>query len=153
MKKFEVWKTVKIGICPLTVNGLLRALERIGCVPDNPTQHTLECPDFCVSRTQITLKLVKVTLSDLDFLEAPMPFKVLERAKDFGLKSCPAEMGPRLRLQYTDQPDGEFLTIGMKSIWYRGLKLFEVGCLNGALNLCVTNNHPFGIGTKWIFSI
>ena len=41
---------------------------------------------------------------------------IYERAKDLGFGLAAPEIGPQLRLQYFDQPVGEFLIIGMDPI-------------------------------------
>jgi hypothetical protein len=38
------------------------------------------------------------------------------KGKELGLEICPPDLGPYLRLEYTDQPSGESLYIAMKPI-------------------------------------
>lgn len=63
---------------------------------------------------QVTL--TRVTVRELGFPDGASRRKVYARARQRGLKLCPAEVGPQLRLQYPDQPDGECLHIAMKPI-------------------------------------
>jgi hypothetical protein len=41
---------------------------------------------------------------------------IYARARTFGFRLAPAEVGPQLRLQYQDQPVGEVLHIGMEPL-------------------------------------
>ncbi|MBI5557693.1 MAG: hypothetical protein HY885_08655 [Deltaproteobacteria bacterium] len=52
---------------------------------------------------------------DRDLFGNPAPFTG-GRAKQLGLKLCPPDVGPLIRLEYKDQPPGERLHIAMKPI-------------------------------------
>jgi hypothetical protein len=61
-----------------------------------------------------------------------------------GFKLCPAEVGPALRLNYLDQPLGEFLHIAMKPVArYTGEPVdFTIGIGGAGLLLLGGNGHP-----------
>jgi hypothetical protein len=52
---------------------------------------------------------------DRDLFGNPAPFTG-GRGAELGLKLCPPEAGPYLRLEYADQPSGERLYVAMKPI-------------------------------------
>jgi hypothetical protein len=57
------------------------------------------------------VKLVKVKLSDLH-LSSPCSYQdIIRRASTIGLQVCPLYLGAFLRLQYSSQPEGPYLTI------------------------------------------
>jgi hypothetical protein len=60
--------------------------------------------------------LVVVSGADLGTPTEPSLADVYARAHGHGLSLAPAEVGPQLRLEYLDQPIGEFLHVGMKPI-------------------------------------
>lgn len=76
------------------------------------------------------MELVTVSAVELGFSTDTVTLgAIYARAKDLGLGLAAAEIGPQLRLQYFDQPIGEFLIIGMEPIrTWKG----EQGILNVA---------------------
>ena len=80
----------------------------------------LQNDDFKVVGEHRRADLVEVSVRDLGFNGTTRYDKIVERAKELGLEVCPAEVGPQLRLQYTDQPFGEYLIVAMNAISGRG---------------------------------
>ncbi|MES3031778.1 MAG: hypothetical protein V4699_00855 [Patescibacteria group bacterium] len=73
-------------------------------------------------------ELVSFSVSQLGFQNGAKLRDIYKKAQELGLELCPAEVGAHLRLQYEDQPNGEYLTIAMNALAGRGggLKLFNV---------------------------
>lgn len=61
-------------------------------------------------------ELVVVKVGDMGLGDYPTTAQIYAWAKDNGLELCPAEVGPRLREAYTDQPEGEYLYVGMEPV-------------------------------------
>lgn len=70
---------------------------------------------FTTSKEQ-QLELVEVSVKDLGFPQGATRKDIYERAQELGLEVVPAEVGPNLRLQYKDQPMGNYIAIGMEPI-------------------------------------
>ncbi len=135
--QFNIWKTIKI--------------EKYGSVADlrilieHRRNRISDWADELLSRIslncgEVRLDLVKVSVAELDFKNGARLQDIYKRAQELGLQLCPAEVGPRLRLQYQDQPLNEWLRIAMEPIIDSDgdLGLFRVGrfdrggpCLNG----------------------
>ena len=64
----------------------------------------------------VEIRLVRPTVAELGFKKGAITRNVWKRAKDLGLKRCPAEVGPHLRLADVDQTNGEWYWIGMVPI-------------------------------------
>ncbi|MDP3990944.1 MAG: hypothetical protein Q8P63_01470, partial [Candidatus Nealsonbacteria bacterium] len=61
-----------------------------------------------------------------------------------GLELCPSEVGPQLRLQYRDQPNDEWIIVGMEPITDSGgsLRVLDVGRGDSGLWLYSYWSHP-----------
>jgi hypothetical protein len=74
-------------------------------------------PAFILAPTKTDLDLVAVSAAKIGLTgEFAALGDIYMRAEKLGLSLAPAEVGPELRLQYLNQPIGEFLHIGMKPI-------------------------------------
>lgn len=70
-----------------------------------------------------------MTVAELGFKNGARRDAIYARAIELGLQLCPAEVGPALRLQYPDQPYGEWLRIAMEpvAVSVGFLEVFGVG--------------------------
>jgi hypothetical protein len=155
-----VWKTITLGTYR-DVNALREHLDSRHCGLDETahgspgqaarvpgTMAPLQCglgdsaaeiigrPAFTLSKTRTDVNLVLVSVSELGFKDKGATMAdIYARAQQLGLELCPAEVGPQLRLQYLDQPLGEFLHIAMKPIATYGGDLVDLTVGNGGASL------------------
>ncbi|GLR88895.1 hypothetical protein GCM10007857_56080 [Bradyrhizobium iriomotense] len=111
-----VWKTITLGTFadPLA---LRNALDKKGCSIGGLAAEILARPAFAVSSTKTDVELVAVSAVQLGFETDTVTLTAIyAQARQLGFELAPAEVGPQLRLQYFDQPMGEFLIIGMEPI-------------------------------------
>jgi hypothetical protein len=52
------------------------------------------------------VEITALSVADLGFGEGATYGQVIARALELGLTECPLELGPHLRIQFLDQPDG-----------------------------------------------
>jgi hypothetical protein len=111
-----VWKTVSVGTTTSTF-GLRNALDAANCGIGDLAEQVLARPAFTISRTRQDIDLVSVSVRELGFRESTARLaEIYVQAQKLGFELPAAEIGPQLRLQYFDQPIGEFLHIGMEPI-------------------------------------
>lgn len=110
------WKTVELGTGPRTADGFRKVFKEDGYGMFNWAGRILDKMNFSVVLEKKEVELVVVSISQLGFGRGAYLRDIYERAMKLGLELCPAEVGPQLRLQYPDQPRGEWLFIGMNPI-------------------------------------
>lgn len=112
----RTWKTIAIGSFANSI-ALRNALDAVGCNIGGLAAEVLARPAFTVSSSRIDVELVAVSAVELGFKTDSVPLAVIyARARQLGFELAAAEVGPQLRLQYLDQPMGEFLIVGMQPI-------------------------------------
>lgn len=119
MKKqteFKVWKTIKIGTGLKDANAFRRTLESGEFVFVGHTYMLDDNSSFVVALKETEVDLVNVSVGELGFNAGAKYQKIRTKAQKLGLRLCPAEVGPQLRLQYKDQPKGEGLRVAMEAV-------------------------------------
>jgi hypothetical protein len=111
-----VWKTIAVGTLADSF-ALIDALHAVGCGVGNAAAEILARPTFTVSATKTSVELFAVSAAELGFeTDTASLADIYARARQLGFGLAAAEVAPQLRLQYFDQPIGEFLIIGMEPI-------------------------------------
>jgi hypothetical protein len=110
------WKTITVGTFANSF-ALRNALDAAGCSIGSSAEEILARPAFTLSATKRDLELLAVSAAELGFqTDTASLADIYERAQQLGFGLAAAEVAPQLRLQYFDQPIGEFLLIGMEPI-------------------------------------
>lgn len=95
---------------------LISEMEALGININSYVKSMMDNPDFVVGSSREEAKLIRLTVADLGFKTSATTDQIYERAQALGLELCPPDTGPNYRLQYKDQPLGEWVRIGMKQI-------------------------------------
>ncbi|OCK59843.1 hypothetical protein [Bradyrhizobium sp. LMTR 3] len=110
-----VWRTITVGTFANSF-ALINALDAAGCGIGGLAEEVLARPAFTVGTTKTSVELFAVSAAELGFQTDTAPLAdIYARAQQLGFGLAAAEVAPQLRLQYFDQPMGEFV-IGMKPI-------------------------------------
>ena len=111
-----VWKTIAVGTFANSF-ALRNALDAAGCSTGNLAGEILARPAFTLSATKAKVELFAMSAAELGFQTDTVSLAdIYARAQQLGFRLAAAEIAPQLRLQYFDQPIGEFLIIGMQPI-------------------------------------
>ncbi len=151
-----IWRTIKIGT---SVNkyDLLRRLDAADCSVGTSAEALFLQRGFTVSSESTNLDLAVVYPAQLGLrTDTATLAEIYARALDVGLALPGPEVGPQLRLQYFDQPIGEFLNIAMAPITPAGEQydIFVVG--NGGAGLfligeSVRTDTEFDRSSRFVF--
>lgn len=136
-----VWKTIIIGGQDSAI-ALRAALKAARCGIGDLADEVLHLPDFAVRSSRTEVSLVVLSPADLGFgAEGATRAEIYRRAAELGFGLCPAEVGPQLRLQYLDQPLGEFLRIAMEPMTTDDEALVSLSIGNGGAGLLLIGNE------------
>lgn len=137
----NIWKTVALGKFANSF-ALRNALDVAGCGTGDLAEKVLARPAFALASAKTEVDLVVISAAELGLATESVSLReVYNRAESLGLSLAPAEVGPELRLQYLDQPVGEFLHVGMKPImtWEGDPVIFVV--VNGGAGLILIGKN------------
>jgi len=154
--KFKTWKTIKLGTGLKTAEEFRRVLRDGEFRLSDWASDILGKPAFKAADEETEVDLVKVTVVELGFKKGARRNQIYERARDLGLELCPPEVGPQLRLQYQDQPNGEWILVAMEPIVDSdgGPRLFDVGRYGSGLWLDGGWGNPdlfWSADSRWVF--
>jgi hypothetical protein len=110
------WKTITVGTFANSF-ALRDALDAASCGIEASAAEILTRSTFALFATKTDVDLLVVSAAELGFETDTAPLaSIYARAQQLGFGLAAAEVAPELRLQYFDQPIGEFLIIGMEPI-------------------------------------
>jgi hypothetical protein len=151
----SVWKTITLGRFANSF-ALRNALDAAGCGVGDLAEQILARPAFAMNPAEVDVDLVVVSAAELGTPTETSLADVYARAQERGLALAPAEVGPQLRLQYFDQPIGEFLHVGMNPIktWSGEPAIFVL--VNGGAGLILIGtessaNAKISATTRFLF--
>ncbi len=97
-------RTIEVG--GLTKFQLIQKLQQHSVLMNESAERLFADNKFTTSDLTYFLKTVELTVRDLGFAEGATTAQIFKRASEVGLDLCPLELGPRMRFQYLDQPEG-----------------------------------------------
>jgi hypothetical protein len=98
--------TRKVEVGGLTKSQLIQKLQQYSILMNESGERLIAANIFTTSETKYIIQTVEITVGDLGFLDGATTAQLFKRASDLGLELCPLELGPYLRLEYLDQPEG-----------------------------------------------
>lgn len=99
-----ITRTVVVG--GMTKAELLEALQRHAIAMNESGERLFASDHFTTAAARSAVTTVELTVRDLGFPRGATIAAIYGSAAARGLGLCPLELGPHLRLQYRDQPEG-----------------------------------------------
>ena len=97
-------RTIEVG--GLTKIQILQKFEEDSIFLNEFAVQLINDDRFTVSDKKYNVRTVEIKVRNLGFPEGATIKQVYKNANKLGLKLCPLELGPYLRLDYRDQPEG-----------------------------------------------
>jgi hypothetical protein len=130
------WKTVSLGSFA-SPRALFNALDTAGIHIGDTAEEVLHRSGFTVGKVKTRVQLVILSAADLGSGEPVSLAAFYARARKLGYELCPPEAVAQLRLQYRDQPVGEFLNVAMEPIATFEGQLTGLSVANGGAGLMI----------------
>jgi len=155
-REWQVWKTLKNNKELKTADQFRKALKKAKRKIGDWGNDILGRADLLEGIDQDEFELVIASGRDIGFSDARTRREIRERAYQLGLEKCPARVGPLLREEYEDQPNGEWLLVDMEAVADSDgdLSVFHVGRDSVVLWLDADIGHPvheWDPDDRWVF--
>lgn len=99
-------RTSRIHVGGVPRDALRQALRDAGVQLNEAGEALFADARFTTLAERHPVEIVEVTVAELGFPDGATYDALVERAAERGLVECPLELGPHLRLQRMDQPEG-----------------------------------------------
>jgi hypothetical protein len=99
-----ITRTVQVG--GLSKAALRAELQRNAIAMNESAERLFASDRFRTAATRYDVITVELTVGALGFPHGATTAAIVAHAAECGLDRCPLELGPYLRLQYRDQPEG-----------------------------------------------
>lgn len=101
----------------MSEKAMRQALRKSGVRISDWGQNLLDSEKFDMAEQAERIDLASLTVAELGFPNGATTREIYEAAAKLGLELCPAEVGPRLRMQPdTEQTLGEYFAVAMEPI-------------------------------------
>jgi hypothetical protein len=104
MRDTRLPRAVRVG--GMDKGDLVRALREHNVQLNGAAEALFEDRRFIPRSQSEVVDIAAVSVADLGFLDGATCEQLTARAGESGLVECPLELGPHLRLQFLDQPEG-----------------------------------------------
>jgi hypothetical protein len=158
---WSVWRTIKLGSEFKSADDFRSALSKKGNQTGDWANDIMSTTEFVKAMEGVNpdeeFDLVVRTTAELIGEERDaIREEIYAGATRLGLEKCSAWMGPKVRLDYQSQPNGELLIIAMEPITASDgvLKLFRVERRDSGLWFLSLYDSPGSIwypGFQWVF--
>ena len=105
-KRASAVRTWTVHIGGVKKEELRSRLQRAGVLLNEAAATLFANVRFTTSLSSEPMKAATLSVAELGFPDGATFATIVERANRNGLLLCPLELGPHLRLQFTDQPEG-----------------------------------------------
>jgi hypothetical protein len=99
-----ITRTVQVG--GLSKAALREELQRNAIALNDAAEQLFASERFTTAATRYAVVTVELSVGALGFPQGATTAALVARAADHGLDRCPLELGPHLRVQYREQPEG-----------------------------------------------
>ena len=113
---FPAWRTLTVNPNLRTADDFRRALTDKGFLISGWANDILDRANLTVPESVTELELVVLSNAKLGFPNGAIYGDTCRRILELGYDLCPPRAGPELRIQYSDQPLGEWLILAMEPV-------------------------------------